>query len=84
VAAGATITWLGVSDAPRDSLAARLEYAAESTFSGNDWRYWSPAISADASRAEKRGESSMATSWVMMISSSSNASQSMSNRSPCW
>ena len=42
-------------------------------------------MSAAASRAENRGESSMATRLVSTISSSSsNESQAMSKRSPCW
>ena len=42
-------------------------------------------MSAAASRAENRGESSMATRFVSTIwSFSSKSSQAMSNRSPCW
>jgi hypothetical protein len=54
-------------------------------FSGEAERYWSPAMSAAASRAESRGASSIATWCTMtMTSSSSKESQSMSKRSFGW
>ncbi len=59
--------------------------AARSAFSGSAERYCRPAMSAAASREENRGASSIATRCVSTISSSSSkASQSMSNRSSCW
>jgi hypothetical protein len=80
-----TLTGATAPEVPRESFAIRLAIEARSAYSGSADRYCRPMISADASRAEKRGESSIATRLVMTISSSfSKASQSMSNRSSCW
>ncbi len=76
---------LGAAEALRESLAMSELRAARSAFSGTADRYCRPAITAAASRAENRGEPSIATRWVSTISSSSsNESHEMSKRSPCW
>ena len=81
----ATARRLGADDAPAASFARSEASEALPALSGEAERYWRPAISAAASRAESRGASSIATWWtITMTSSSSNESQSMSNRSFGW
>ena len=80
-----TATAIGSPEAPRPSLVMSEAIAPRSACSGSAERYWSPAMSAAASRVENRGESSMATRLVSTIwSLSSKSSHAMSNRSPCW
>jgi hypothetical protein len=67
VSLSSTPTCVGAADAPLLSFAVRLARVALPAFSGSDDRYCSPAMSAVASRAENRGESSIASRLVRTI-----------------
>jgi hypothetical protein len=81
----ATASRLGAAEAPAVSFAMSEARDALLAFSGEAERYCKPAMSADASRAESLGASSIAT-WctITITSSSSKESQSMSKRSFGW